>query len=551
MPSGLKAATPGSPAMPPWDVGVLPEPPRWSRKSWAGMLGPGLLCAGAAIGGGEWLMGPVNTGRYGGCVLWVTTLSILAQAVYNIEISRYTLYTGEPIMNGKFRTFLGPLFWLGIYLVLDFGSLMPYQMASVATPVYALATGSLPNAADDKAVLLGIMCGLYVLSAVPLVVAGKIYSFVKAVMTVKVVVVFATLSFLALFYSSASTWADIGTGFFKFGTVPVRSGGTENLFGSLFSGAGLPAVDPQAFAALAAFAAIAGIGGLKNTMISSYTRDQGWGMGGQVGAIPSIFGGRRLELSHVGKVFEVTEASLPRWRGWLRHVTREQLAIWMTGALVGVGLPAMLSVEFLPRGVSGDGWAMAALTAQGVERTVGGTLGKVYGTLLLVCAVLVLLPNTISDADSTVRRWVDLAWTASRRLQRWEPRRINLFYFWVLVSYVSLGVLILLFIPRPKGLVEIYGCIANYALGYSCLHVLAVNLTLLPRALRPGWFNRLGLVLSGLYFFALSGITLYFEIEKGNAALGYAFLGLMIVFLGILASYAAWLVRRGGERLAA
>jgi cell division protein FtsX len=81
--------------------------------------------------------------------------------------------------------------------------------------------------------------------------------------------------------------------------------------------------------------------------------------------------------------------------------------------------------------------------------------------------------------------------------------------------------------------------------------VLAVNLTLLPPALRPGAFSRVALALSGLYFFALSGVTLYFEIEKGNAALGYAFLGLMVAFLGVLAAYAAWLARRGGERRAA
>ena len=96
------------PGMPPWEKGQLPEAPAWSWRRWYLLLGPGLLSAGAAIGGGEWLMGPVNSGRYGGAILWVTTLSILAQVVYNIEISRYTLYTGEPIMNGKFRTFLTP-----------------------------------------------------------------------------------------------------------------------------------------------------------------------------------------------------------------------------------------------------------------------------------------------------------------------------------------------------------------------------------------------------------------------------------------------------------
>jgi hypothetical protein len=536
--------------MPAWERGVLPDAPAWGWRNWASMIGPGLLCAGAAIGGGEWLMGPVNTGRYGGGVLWVCTLSILAQVIYNIEICRYTLYTGEPIMNGKFRTFLGPFFWLGIYLFLDLGSLMPYQMASTATPVYAVVRGELPNPVADRATLLGIMCTLYVLTAVPLVCSGKIYTFIKGLMTVKVVVVFGTLVFLALMYSSAETWVDILTGYVRFGTVPVQSGGTENIFVSLFSGRGFPTMDPGAFAALAAFAAIAGIGGIKNTMISSYTRDQGWGMSGQVGAIPSIFGGRNLQLSHVGKVFDVTGESLPRWRRWVRHVVRDQAAIWGVGALVGVGLPAMLSVQFLPRGSAGDGWAMATLTAQGIEKAVGGDLGRFYWYLLMICGILVLLPNTVTDADSTVRRWVDLGWTASKRLQKWDPRRINLFYFWVLVGYVAAGVFILCFIPRPKGLVEIYGVIANFALGYSCFHVLAVNLVLLPRPLRPGWFNRTALSLAGVYFLALAQITLYFEIKKGNRALGYTFQALMGLFLLVLAAYAAALAR-GRERRAA
>ncbi len=511
------APTPGSRAMPPWNRGELPDAPRWSGRNWALLIGPGLLSAGAAIGGGEWLMGPVNTARYGGSILWVTTLSILAQVVYNIETSRYTLYTGEPIMTGKFRTLPGPLFWLGLYLLLDLGSLIPYQTANVATPLVALFRGAVPDARTvlaDKRLVLGVACALYVLAAVPLVFSGKIYSFVKGLMSAKIVVVFGVLTFMALFYTSGRTRLDVATGFFKFGSVPVASGGTENLLGWIFTGRGLPPVDPAAFAALAAYAAIAGIGGLKNSTISSYTRDQGWGMGAQVGAIPSIVGGRNLQLSHVGAVFEPAPEALPRWRRWVRHVVREQLAVWMTGALVGVALPAMLSVEFLPRGSQGDNWKLAAMTAEGVRGAVGGGLGVFYWYLLMLCGVLVLLPNTVADADGTVRRWVDLAWTGSKRLRAWHPRRINQAYFWTLAGYVVAGVLILLLLSQPRGLVEIYGCIANFALGFSCWHALAVNLTLLPPPLRPGAFNRAALFLSGLYFFALSGVTVFFEVRK-------------------------------------
>ena len=94
------------------------------------------------------------------------------------------------------------------------------------------------------------------------------------------------------------------------------------------------------------------------------------------------------------------------------------------------------------------------------------------------------------------------------RLRAWDPSRIKQLYFWTLVAYVALGVLILLFLPRPKGLTEIYGCIANFAIGFSAFHVLCVNTRQLPPPLRPGFFNRAALFLSGSYFIALSGVTL-------------------------------------------
>src|SRR5215471_10447662 len=90
---------PGSLSMPPWDKGEMPDAPKLTLRSWAMLLGPGLVMGGAAIGGGEWLAGPLTTARYGGAVLWLATVSILGQVIYNLEISRYTLYCGEPIFN--------------------------------------------------------------------------------------------------------------------------------------------------------------------------------------------------------------------------------------------------------------------------------------------------------------------------------------------------------------------------------------------------------------------------------------------------------------------
>ena len=108
----FKAPHPGSKEMPRWDTGELIDAPRFTWKNWFALIGPGLVMGGAAIGGGEWLLGPRVTAVYGGALLWLATLSVLGQVIYNIEISRYTLYTGEPIFTGKFRTFPGPRVWV-------------------------------------------------------------------------------------------------------------------------------------------------------------------------------------------------------------------------------------------------------------------------------------------------------------------------------------------------------------------------------------------------------------------------------------------------------
>ena len=62
-PQPFEAPYPGSHTMPRWDTGSLPDAPKITLRSWALLLGPGLVAAGAAIGGGEWLAGPLTTAR--------------------------------------------------------------------------------------------------------------------------------------------------------------------------------------------------------------------------------------------------------------------------------------------------------------------------------------------------------------------------------------------------------------------------------------------------------------------------------------------------------
>ena len=56
-------------------------------------------------------------------------------------------------------------------------------------------------------------------------------------------------------------------------------------------------------------------------------------------------------------------------------------------------------------------------------------------------------------------------------------------------------------------LVKVASIIFNYALGFSALHTLVVNCTLLPPALRPRWGMRIALGCTALFFTVVAGIA--------------------------------------------
>ena len=503
----------GSKRIPRWNTGSLPQPPRFMMRHWFALLGPALLMGGSSIGGGEWLMGPAVTARYGGALMWLATISILAQVLYNIEISRYTLYTGEPIFTGKFRTLPGPRFWLIVYLLLDFGSVFPYLAANAATPLAAvLLGGELPDPNNDMHWWLLRILGylIFLLALVPLVIGGKIYNALKRIMTFKMFAVLGFLVIVAIFHSDANTWREIFVGFFRFGTMPSGGSQTVNILRSLFAGNGFPQLDFSTIPMLAAFAAIAGSGGLSNAAVSNYTRDQGWGMGKHVGAIPSVIGGHDLSLSHVGTVFSVSDGSMQRWHHWFDYVKRDQWVIWVPACFLGVALPSMLSLQFLPRGTEASDWVAAGMTSDGVRQHVsaawGPGAGELFWYLTMLCGFLVLGPTMATSADGVIRRWVDVVWTANARLRQLDPRNIRWLYFGVLAGYAAFG-LIMLSVAPPLQLLKTAANLFNYSLGFSCFHTLVVNTTLLPPELRPGLWTRLGLGFSGVFFIVLAVIT--------------------------------------------
>jgi len=597
----FRAPHPGSQAMPRWNTGELIDTPRVGWRNILAMIGPGVVLSASAIGGGEWLLGPTVTAKYGGALMWLAATSIVFQALYNIEISRYTLYCGEPIFSGKFRTLPGPWFWLFAYLLFDFSVVFPYLAASAAIPVEVLMLGGAfpdhEHVAYHWWLNKFLASGIVIFGLVPLVFGGKIFNSLKIVMSLKLVLLFSFLLVLGLLFSKPATWASIWGGFVQFGNVPVQRGedkngngvldpgedwdddghldvvealpptidtngdgkpdawekdangkpikwrdidgdgkrdgdNIENIFVELTQRRRFPALDFTLVAFIAGLAAISGNGGLSNTPVSNYARDQGWGMGHCVGAIPSMIGGRGIALTHVGSVFQVNEQSLPRWRRWYQYLMRDQLLVWLPACLIGVALPSMLSVEFLPRGTETDGWNSAVMTAEGVRQHVenppsgvlvtaagltpyfaGPTWGRIFWALTLLCGFLVLSTCFVSTADGIIRRWVDVFWTASARLRQLDPQNIRYVYFSVLVGYAIFSVIALWF-NSPAALIKWATLGYNFALGFSCWHTFVLNRVLLPRALRPGLFPSIALICGGIFFWALGTVAVLDQLQK-------------------------------------
>ena len=471
------------PAFTPWEKSELPDPPVFRAREWTKLIGPGLLMAGSNIGGGEWLFGPLVTAQYGGRVLWIATIAILVQVCYNLVIQRYALYCGESVLVGFLRTPPSTRFWIAFYLMIDLGSYWPYLSANAAVPIAAVILKRLPTATDG-ALVRALSYSVFLTAFVPLIFGGKIYNSLERVMVTKLTLILTYLGAIAVFWVSWDSQWEIISGLFRFGALPE----TE------FS-----------WATLAAFAAIAGAGGLTNIAFSNLVRDKGWGMGAQVGAIPSAVGGKTIKLSHTGKVFDLTAENLRRWKGWMRLLLRDQMALWAPACLVGMAVPAMISYEFIRGAKNIEGNAVAAMTA----RAIADRHGEIFWFLTLLCGFAILFPTQVSNLDGISRRWTDVIWMGSKRLRHLEGNSVKYPYYAILVGYGTWGLIALRFSPNPLALAIMSGVLVNIAMAFSAVHLLYVNQRLMPAQLRAPWPLRVGLVCCAVFYGGISTIALW------------------------------------------
>lgn len=458
--------------LPAWKVRDLPAPPPYNLRNVLAVVGPGTILLGVSIGSGEWLLGPAVATTYGPTLLWIVTVSVALQLALNMGMLRYTVLTGEPIWTGYMRTKPGPVFWGWVYTV--GGALqiaLPGWAATSATATAALALGRMPADGDSGTVLIfGYMTFAAVLLL--LAVGRKIERTLEIIETVMVVTIFGYLIFVDIFLVSGESWGKVIPGFVAFGALPAG-------------------VD---WVILGAFAAYAGAGGVINGFLTNWYRDKGFGMGSTIGFISGAVGGVKVDLKPTGNIPEPNEKNLATLKAWYKYIRWDQYLIWGCGAMLGMALTVVLTVQFVPFGTELSGLAIAAYQADGMARMAGA----IFWPLTLLISAWLLFKTQLGNSEGYVRMITDIAWTSSSRVRGWTGGDVRRIYYAILVVFALWGA-VALQLTSPFLLIVLGANMAGLMFVFMGAHTVVVN-RMLPKAFRvPVWHEAL-LMLTSLFF---------------------------------------------------
>jgi hypothetical protein len=476
-----KTANESQSGLEPWKVAELPAPPVAQGLGLLGIIGPGAIILGTSIGSGEWLLGPAAFVKYGMSLLWVTTVAAVLQTIFNTELMRYTLYTGEPAVVGFMRTKPHATFWAWFYTLLYFLQVgWPAWAGAAAGAIFYVFSGQLAGPANVT-IVYWIGVGTFAACVTILMFGRRIEHTLEILNWILVVVILGGLTLLCLFFASGERWLEAGVGFFGY-SVPA---GAFTFFP--------PGAD---WFLISAFAAYSGAGGVTNLTLSNWARDKGFGMGKVVGFIPAaIGGGQGIPLAHSGSIFRVSAESLTRWRGWWKIVQIDQWGVFFIGALLGMGLPAILYTSFIQTGEDIRGLAVATALANAMSAKNGAVLGLLVASM----GAWMLFKTQLDIMEGTVRAVTDILWTGSKRVRQWSEGDVRLVYYSVLAGIVTWG-LIASRLAQPIILLQLGANVAGIVMVISALHVLYINTTFLPKEIQPPFWRRAALVLMALFY---------------------------------------------------
>ena len=463
-----------------FQLAELPEPPRPQGLGWLRAVGPGVIALGVSIGSGEFLLGPAAFVQHGFSLLWVVLVAIAFQTIFNTEVMRYTLATGEPVFSGFMRTRPSSTLWAWVYVALYFLQVgWPAWAGTAAAAMFYLVVQRLPDAATDASTTYVIGVAAFLAVVVILSVGRRIEHTLEVLNWILVTTTIGGFLILAVLLVPSPVWLAAGVGFTGFDL-------TQQRFDFFPAGADL--------VLLGALVAYSGSGGVTNLVLGNWARDRGYGMGERAGYIPAA-AGPKVHLAHVGFTFAPSAEAMDRWRGWWRVVSVDQWGVFFTGAILGMMLPALLYVAFLPRGTDIQGLGISAALAS----AVGARAGTVVAVVIAFLGAWILFKTQLDNFEGMVRAVTDILWTGSRRVRAWRGGDVRAVYYTILGVLVVWGI-IALRLAQPIVLLKLGANVAGAVFVIAAPHLLYVNTCILPPHVRPPLWRRIALAAMAVFY---------------------------------------------------
>ncbi len=466
-------------ALPPMTYRDLPEAIP-VRK----MIGPSIILAGLALGSGEFILWPYITYKTQFVFFWACLLGVTTQYFLNMEITRWSLATGESAITGFARL---SRHWAWIFLALN---ILPHMIPAWSKGAAQVVSWLIWGAEFDEAgnvqspwvnelSIAGLLfCGI-------VLTAGKVvYETVERIQLVLVSLIMLLVVVLAVWLVRADSVVAQLEGAVNFGGMP------EGLDPILLLGA----------------LAFAGAGGTLNLSQSNYVKDKGYGMGRFIGRITSPITGQEEAISEIGYHFRHTPENLSRWRRWWRAAGTEHfLSFFVTCAACLVLLTLIShSIFYTPEGTleaGADryGKDMNFIWGEAVE--LGNRVGPAVKILFLIMGVAILLTTEFGVLDASSRVSTDVVkvnWL--RDNERWSESKLYYIFLW---TTILVGIAILLIGEERAQALTLFKFTSAMNGGvmfiYSCT-LLYLNRFKLPAAIRMKPWRTMIMIWSVFFF---------------------------------------------------
>ncbi len=469
--------------LPPLHYRDLPEPVP-IRK----MIGPGIILAGLALGSGEYVLWPKITYLSGFVFFWACLLGVATQYFLNMEITRWSLATGESVITGFCRL---SRHWAGVFLFLCIVPwMLPGWAYGAANLVGWLFWGEAFQSGSWTMTWLSIgglvLCGA-ILTAGPVVY--------ETVEKIQVLLVSLILILVILFAIAVVRWDAV---------VALVEGATSFGFPEVGEATGLT------YAALLGALAFAGVGGALNLGQSNYVKDKGYGMGKYIGRITSPITGQEEAMSEIGYHFPDSKDNRRRWNQWWRSASIEHFFSFFMTCVICLVLLTLISYSVF---YTADGALrhaageykedMKFLWAEAAELGSHNVLGPYTMTIFFVMGIAIFLTTEFGVLDAVSRISTDVVkvnWLRDNR--RWSESKLYYLFLWGLIL-LGVGIVLLKQLGVDVSAYKLF--VLSAALNgavmflYSIL-LLVLNLKAVPRLVRARWWRVLILIWSVAFF---------------------------------------------------